>query len=63
MAELLEDLAALPSRGLVPAPARVDRASLRELALPQLRAAAAALHARMAAYADGVRALERCVCQ
>jgi hypothetical protein len=58
--ELLEDLAALAGRGLARAPPRVDRAALRELALPQLRGAAAALTARAAAYADGVRALEQC---
>ena len=60
VADLLGELAALPARGLARAPPRVDRAALRDLALPQLRAAAAALSARVAAYADGVRALERC---
>ena len=43
-----------------PLPARVDKAALREYAQPEQRAQLVALARRIAAFAEGMRAMEKC---
>ena len=61
--ELLDALVqARGAAGLGALPARVERGSLRHHARPAERARVAALSARVAAFADGMRAMEKCAC-
>ena len=60
MGDLLDQMVVVTSARMTPLPPRLDVARLREAAqLPQ-RAQLAALAHRIAAFADGMRAMEKC---
>lgn len=56
---LLDEMVVLRSQRMRPLPARIDRAALREHAQLQQRAQLAALARRIAAFAEGMRAMEK----
>ena len=57
---LLDQMVVLRLQRMKPLPARVDKAALREYAQPEQRAQLAALARRIAAFAEGMRAMEKC---
>ena len=57
---LLDQMVVLRLQRMKPLPARVAKAALREYAQPGQRAQLAALARRVAAFAEGMRAMEKC---
>ena len=57
---LLDQMVVLRSQRMKPLPARIDKGSLREFAQPEQAAQLAALARRIAAFAEGMRAMEKC---
>ena len=57
---LLDQMVVLRLQRMKPLPARVDKAALREYAQPEQRAQLVALARRIAAFAEGMRAMEKC---
>ena len=57
---LLDQMVVLRSQRMRALPARIERNALREHAQPQQRAQLAALARRIAAFAEGMRAMEKC---
>lgn len=57
---LLDQMVVLRLQRMRPLPARVGKAALREYAQPEQRAQLAALARRVAAFAEGMRAMEKC---
>ncbi len=58
---LLDQMVVLRLQRMKPLPARVNKAALREYAQPEQRAQLATLARRIAAFAEGMRAMEKCV--
>jgi hypothetical protein len=61
LGDLLDQVVVLQSQRMQPLPARVDKAQLRDLAQLPERSQLAALAHRIAAFAEGMRAMEKCV--
>ena len=61
MGTLLDQMVVLRLQRMKPLPARINKAALREYAQPEQRAQLAALLRRIAAFAEGMRAMEKCV--
>ena len=57
---LLDQMVVLRSQRMKPVPARIDRAGLREFGQQAQRAELAMLASRIAAFAQGMRAMETC---
>ena len=57
---LLDQMVVLRSQRMKPMPARIDRAGLREFGQQAQRAELATLASRIAAFAQGMRAMETC---
>jgi len=57
---LLDQMVVLRSQHMKPLPVRIDKSSLREFAQPEQGAQLAALARRIAAFAEGMRAMEKC---
>lgn len=60
MADLLDQMVVVQSQRMRPLPPRVDKAALRDYAQLQQRSHLAALAHRIAAFAEGMRAMEKC---
>lgn len=56
---LLDQMLVLRSQRMKPLPARIEKGSLREFAQPEQGAQLAALAHRIAAFAEGMRAMEK----
>ena len=57
---LLDQMVVLRSQRMKPVPARIDKAGLREFGQQAQRAELAMLASRIAAFAQGMRAMETC---
>ena len=57
---LLDQMVVLRSQRMKPVPARIEKAALREFGQQAQRAELAMLESRIAAFAQGMRAMETC---